>query len=82
MLQAGPPVNGGLICGRIRHFTCSVLNVDWCRVHSFFCPVGATEFSPGHKAGIFVEPYQELGADANTVFWCWHVIDVDCITSL
>jgi hypothetical protein len=91
MLKTGPPVNGSYICGRIRHFSCSVLNVDWSRVHSFFYPVGATEFSPGHKAdhshlvpilGIFVGPNKELGADANTVVWCWHVIDVDCNTNL
>jgi hypothetical protein len=89
MLQAGPPVNGSLICGRIRHFSCSVLNVDWSRVNSFFCPVGATEFSPGHKAdhtllvtilGNFGgRPNKELVADVNTVVWCWHFINVDCI---
>jgi len=62
-------VNGSLICGRIRHFSCLVLNVDWSRVHSIFCPVGATEISPGHKAdhshlvpilGIFVGSNRNL----------------------
>jgi len=45
-------------------------------VHLFFCPVGATEFSPGPKAdhshlvpilGIFVGPNKELGADTITL---------------
>jgi len=60
------------------------------KVPLIFLPCGCHRVFPRTKLtthilvpilGIFVGPNKELGADANTVVRCWHVIDVECITN-